>query len=122
MLYVLRERIWFDDKNFIQQIIDKGGTSIYALPNQFPATYAQMQLAMHAVYVNRNDLKTAEEATSSAIMGLLLSNPNQPYTTCKILVGLLSALLTEQDIVGAFQLLNLIDPYRQGSASPRRWI
>jgi CHAT domain-containing protein len=111
MLYVLRERIWVDDKKFVQQVIDKGGPSIYAFPAQFPATYAQMQLAMHGVYVNRNDLKTAEEATSSAIMGLLLSDPNQPYAACKILVGLLNALLTEQDIVGAFQVLAVIDPY-----------
>ena len=111
MLYALRERIWFDDKKFIQQVIDKGGAPSYAAPNLFPATYAQMQLALHTVYVNRNDLKTAEETSAGAIAGLLLSDPNQPYLVCKILIGLLSALLTEQDIVGAFQLLAVIDPY-----------
>lgn len=117
MLYVLRERIWVNDKNFIQEVIDKGQAPLFANPDRFPGVYAQIQLALHGVYVNRNDLKTAEEATSSVIMGLLLSDPKAPYTTCKILVGLLGALLTEQDIVGAFQLLPIIDPYISKSLS-----
>ena len=111
MLYVFRERVWLDDRQFIQDVNDKGGPSTYANPFQNPATYAQMQLALHPYYIRNSDLRSAEKATASAIMGLLLSNPQQVYTSCKILVGLLEALLSEQDILGAFQLLEIIDPY-----------
>ncbi len=111
MLYILKEEIWFDQKQNIQDIVDHGGASNYVYAPAFPATYAEMQLAMNGVYVNRNDLKAAEESASAAIMGLLVSDPSQSYRTCKILVGLLGALYSEQDIVGAFQLLAVIDPY-----------
>jgi CHAT domain-containing protein len=111
MLYVLRETVWATNDTYIQQILDSGGPSTYANPQQFPATYAQMQLALHTYYIRKSDLKSAEEAKSSAIMGLLLSDPQQVYTTCKILVGLFDALISEQDIVGAFQFLEVVDPY-----------
>ena len=110
LLYAVREGIWFNQKEFIQNVV-KSGASAYIYPPAFPATYAELQLALHSVSINKNDLKTAEEMTSSAIMGLLLSDPNNTYRTCKILVGLMSALLAKQDIVGAFQLLEVIDPY-----------
>ena len=110
MLYVIRERIWATDDKFIEGMLEKGGPSIFANPAQFPATYAQMQLAMHEYYIRKGNLRAAEDATSAAILGLLVSNPDQPATG-KILVGLLTALVTEQDIVGAFQLLDVIGPY-----------
>jgi len=111
MLYAMRERLWVNDRHFIQQLIDKGGPSIYAAPQLFPATYAEMQLALHPYYVTTNNLKAAEEATSAAILGLLLSDPGQAYTTSKLLIGIFKSLLTEQDIVGAFQFLSIVDPY-----------
>jgi hypothetical protein len=111
MLYVVRESVWAGANTYVQQLIDKGGPSSFAPPSRFPATFAEMQLALHPFYVRTGNLKAAEEATSSAILGLLMSSPSQVYTTNKILVGLLDALVQELDIVGAFQLLDVIDPY-----------
>jgi len=111
MLYIHRERIWFNDQQFVQKTIELGGPAVFAPPQRFPATFAELQLALHTVYVNKNDLRAAEEATASAVMGLLLSDPRNSFVISKILVGLINARLARQDIAGAFQLLTIADPY-----------
>jgi CHAT domain-containing protein len=113
--FILRERVFTDDRAYIDKFIADGGALRLADPLKRPVLYAETEFALHSAFVRRNDLKSADEAWAGAMTGFLLSDPKDKYVTCRVLVGLLSALLERQDIVGAAQLHATVDAYLKKS-------
>ena len=104
-LYGLKASIWHGRDDDVREMLKRGGASSVASLSANPATYAEIELALHAYHVRKNDLVAAERKLSGAISGLLLSDPKQPYTVAKILIRLIGALIDGHDALGAFRLL-----------------
>ena len=61
--------------------------------------------------MKKNDLAAAEQSLSSAMLGLLLIDPKQSYSICKVLVGLIEAHIQAHDIYTAFQLATISEQF-----------
>lgn len=107
VLYELKANIWHQNDDYVRDTLKRGGASSIAKLATDPATYAEVQLALHTYHVRKNDLVAAEQSLSGAILGLLLSNPEAPHTVSKILIRAIGALINAHDPVGAFQLFQV---------------
>src|SRR5262249_9484711 len=69
------------------------------------------QILLADYHAEKNDIRAAEENFSTAILGLLLTPPDQTYNIYKVLVLLIDALVETHDIVGALTLATLVDDF-----------
>ncbi|MGN8547103.1 hypothetical protein ACQPTN_20825 [Bradyrhizobium sp. 13971] len=75
----------------------------------YPAVMAN--LAAVNYFLLLDDHASSEKAYSTAVISLLLLDPKDKYTICKALSELLESLISQQDIVSARALSQMIDPY-----------
>ena len=115
LLYETKANIWIRNDDYVQQTLRGGGASSVANIRSDPSTHAELQLALHSYHIRRNDLVAAEESISGAVLALLLSDPDAPYTASKILIRLIGALIDAQDAVGAFQLFKETEQFINSS-------
>jgi CHAT domain-containing protein len=114
-LYAVKLFMRLGDQASVEKLVENGPFSLIATSH--PMQLAQLQLALHDLYIQRGDFKAAESAMASANVSLLLSDPKASYEVSRILVETTAALLQAQDIVGASALWAQSDPFIARSVS-----
>jgi hypothetical protein len=95
---------WTGNESYVAKLVKEGALFNIANPATHPTAIAELQLALAEHHAEKNDIRAAEESLSTAILGLLLTDPNQSYSISKVLLLLVEALIDTHDIVGAFTL------------------
>ncbi len=109
LAYAAKHALWRQDDAALAAVLrDGGAATVHTLTN--PAAAATLALALQDSSIRRNDLKSAEQHLSTAILGLLLSDQYGSYRQAELSVGVLQALLHAEDIVGAMTLANMLAP------------
>jgi CHAT domain-containing protein len=111
-------KAWTRNDDYFIDLLQKGGPLSFINPLAHPFEAAELQLALHDYFVRQNDLASAEESLSFAILGLLLADTNNSYGVAKILVQLIRALAHRQDVVAAVRLADIAEPFIAKSVHP----
>jgi len=112
----LKSNIWFGNSNAVEEMLQNGGPFSMVNPTANPHASALLHTALHGYYLEKGDLIKADEALSSAIMGVLLDDPKRfGGWVSSDLIKILGALTAQHDIVGAFSLLERVDRFVNGS-------
>lgn len=119
VLYEAKRALWFEDTAYFEQALRVGGPSKIATPVPHASLYSELALVFHRHLLQQSKSSSAEELRSSAMLGLLLTEPKNTYGISKALIALIEALLDAQDIVGAYALVAVADPFLVKSVSHR---
>ena len=104
VLYELKMKLGTNNDAYVDQLIQQGAPFNITNTASHPTAIAEFQLALLTHEVERNRIPRAEDRLSSAIFGLLLSDPKNTYAIGKLVVQLIEGLLEAQDVVGALAL------------------
>ena len=76
IVYETQMMRWNRNDAYIEQMLQNGGAFSYINPALYPSSLAQLQIALHAYHVGKNDVPAADRSLSSAVFELLLIDPN----------------------------------------------
>lgn len=107
--YYVRAQVWANDPEILKGIFRENKVPFNPTLAPYPA--ASANLAAVVYFLRANNMRLVEKAYSSAVISLLLVDPKDKYSICKLLAELLESLITQQDIASAQALARLIDPY-----------
>jgi CHAT domain len=108
--YFISAQVWFSNKDTLKEIFKDNPLASFN-SGMNPAAAAFANLAAISYFVRSSNRKAAESAYSTALMSLLLMDPNNKYAISKVLVEMFEALIGQQDIVGALSLARTADSY-----------
>ena len=111
VLYGTKLALWHGNYQYVDQFIQSGGASSAAAPVPHAALFSELALTLHGYHIKKLETVTAEQMRSSAILGLLLTEPNNSFQIAKVLFDLIEAMLDAHDIVGAFSLASDSESY-----------
>lgn len=107
--YYVRAQVWANNPEVLKGIFRDNKVPFNPAAAPYPAASANLAAVIY--FLRANDIRLVEKAYSSAVMSLLLIDPKDKYSICKLLAELLESLITQQDIASAQTLARLIDPY-----------
>ncbi|WP_161534930.1 CHAT domain-containing protein [Bradyrhizobium sp. LCT2] len=107
--YFVRAQVWANNPEILKGIFRDNKVAFNPAATPYPA--ASANLAAVTYFLRSNEYRLVEKAYSSAVVSLLLIDPKDKYSICKVLAELLESLITQQDIASAQTLARLIDPY-----------
>ncbi|MFT4115930.1 CHAT domain-containing protein [Bradyrhizobium sp.] len=107
--YFVRAQVWANNPEILKGIFKDNKVAFNPAATPYPAASANLAAVIY--FLRANDMRLVEKAYSSAVISLLLIDPKDKYSICKILAELLESLVTQQDIASAQTLARLIDPY-----------
>src|SRR5262245_54081762 len=92
ILYETRLNRWTGNESYVQGLLKDNAFLNITNTGMNPSAIAELRIALVEYHVEKNDIRAAEENLSAAILGLLLTNPDNLYSIGKILVLLVDAL------------------------------
>jgi CHAT domain-containing protein len=101
-LYTVKLLLFLNDTSRLQEFLRPGPFNL--VPPSRYLEHAELQLALHDLYIRGDDYRAAEGAFATATISTLLSDPQAAYQLSKVLVDMISALLHAYDIIGAWSL------------------
>jgi CHAT domain-containing protein len=114
LLYEARLMLWKGDDEYFAQLVKNGAASA-ATPATRTSLHSELALTLHRYHLKRLEASAAEQLRSSAILGLLLTDPKETYAIAKVLIDLMEAMLQAQDIAGAYALASDAETYLTSS-------
>jgi hypothetical protein len=88
LLYETRLLLWNGNYDDVADIIKRGGAST-ASPVPHASLHSELALTLHGYHLKKLEASTAEQLRSSAILGLLLTDPKNSFSIAKVLVELI---------------------------------
>ena len=111
LLYEIKMMRWNQSDAYINKSRSDGAPFNFINVAMAPALTAELQLELAAYELKKNDRRGAEQRMASAILGLLLTDPNQIHNIGKVIVQMIERLVSAQDVVGATSLALASQPF-----------
>jgi CHAT domain-containing protein len=113
--YFIQANVWSNNAEAEKVIFKDDRVRFNPVATPFPSAIANLAAVVY--FLRSDNHRLAEKSYSTALLSLLLIDPKDTYSVCKVLTELLESLTVQQDIVGARSLAHLIDPYMNAKLS-----